>query len=202
MEPTLADALREGTKALHIEVERRPFVKAMLKKRLPPGAYAAFLRNLHALYGAIESAVEHHRDHPRVRPIYEPALFRTEALAVDLCTHHGEDWEALPVDAVMHEYVARIRELESSQPELLVAHVYVRSLGDLNGGRVLQKIVGGAFYELGTPETVARLSHALRDGISSLRPDEKSTAAIVGEAQYSFREHGRLFDSLSLQFPT
>jgi heme oxygenase len=193
---TLADRLREATKALHVEVERTPFIRAMLKKQLPQPDYVRLLRNLYALYAALETALFEHRKHPVIAPIFEPRLFRAAAIERDLLQRGGERWSEIPLARAMEKYVARIRGLETSEPALLAAHVYVRSLGDLNGGRVLRRIVGGAFYDFGSPELTAELSSALRARLASLDPGDSTSQAIVLEAKAAFARHGELFAEL------
>ena len=99
-----------------------------------------------------------------------------------------------------------------TQPDLLVAHAYVRYLGDLSGGQMLARIVreslalgsgpGVAFYDFGHPEEVARLKQAFRDGLDAVPADEATMNAIVAEARLAFESHRRLFDELADSAPT
>jgi len=111
------------------------------------------------------------------------------------------------VQPAAHGYVARIRELEDTAPELLAAHAYVRYLGDLSGGRILHQLVvdglglgdgeGTGFYdfaELGEPGAFrARYRTALND----IPADPPSAARLVREAKVAFALHVRLFRALA-----
>ena len=54
----LADALRQGTHSLHTEVERSTFMRTLLRGQMERTSYCLLLRNLHALYAALEAALE------------------------------------------------------------------------------------------------------------------------------------------------
>ena len=93
--------------------------------------------------------------------------------------------------------------LAHAQPERLVAHAYVRYLGDLNGGRVLQRRVAGAlqrpdatsFYDFGGEDGAARLAHDVRAALAGLAPAHAD--AVVDEARRAFEMHQRLFDEIA-----
>jgi heme oxygenase len=139
---SLSERLRAETKDLHTEVERAGVMAALLRGALERERYAALLRNLHALYAALEAALTRHAAHADVAPVVFPALFRQAALAADLSVLHGPRWQTeLPLQAATQHYMARLQDIDMREPGLLAAHAYVRYLGDLSGGQMLRQIV-------------------------------------------------------------
>ena len=120
-------------------------MRALLTGALDRGHYVLLLRNLHALYVALEAALERHRlTHP-AHALQLAAMYRTPALVSDLDNLGSPSWTALPVATTTVAYVERIHAIGSTQPELLAAHAYVRHLGDLSGGQVLRDVVRRAY---------------------------------------------------------
>ncbi|MGZ8260906.1 MAG: biliverdin-producing heme oxygenase [Caldimonas sp.] len=202
----LAERLRDATRALHRQVERAGIMPALLRGELPAPSYCRLLRNLHGIYEALELALERHATLPAIAPLVDRELFRTRPLEADLHALHGVDWPALSVTGATRDYVGRLRTIERDAPARLVAHAYVRYLGDLSGGQILRRVlaealelrsdVGLRFYSLGDPGAVACRAARLRDGLGSaaLAPHAE---AIVDEAQFAFRLHARLFEELA-----
>jgi heme oxygenase len=203
----LAERLRTATRDLHRSVERAGLMPALLRGQLPRAAYLGLLRNLHALYDALESGLARHAAHPQLAPLQLPGLARAGTLAADLDTLHGPGWApALPLCAAARAYVDRLRLLADRQPPLLAAHAYVRYLGDLNGGQLLARRVaqglqlapgqGLAFYDFGPAERVAAQARAFRLGLEGIAPDEAAAQALVDEACGAFVRHRELFEQL------
>lgn len=210
--PTLAQQLRTDTRALHTEVERTGVMRLLLRGQLDRAGYCALLRNLHAIYAALEPSLQRHAGHPAVAPIVFEALFREAPLAEDLRDLHGPRWaDAIPLRRLTEHYVARLHEIDEHSPALLVAHAYLRTLGDLSGGQMLGKIVtrslqlepghGTCFYDFGSPAAVAAHLHAFRSGLDALPLAPGDQQAIVDEACRAFRLHAELFTELAPQPP-
>lgn len=204
----LAERLRAETRGLHTRAERAGIMPALLRGQLDRRSYCALLRNLHSVYAALEPALVRHASHAVVGPVVFPALFRLTALADDLAVLHGDRWpDELPVRPAAADYVQRLREIETVSPELLVAHAYVRSLGDLSGGQVLRGIVakslrlgddaGTRFYAFGPAADVSRHLHAFRAALNALPADQACVEAVVAEAQSAFERHALLFEQLA-----
>lgn len=201
----LAERLKTETRALHTAAERSVFMGALLRGHLAPPAYGALLRNLHAIYAVLEPALQRHAGHPAIAPVYLPSLWRTRALEHDLLALHGPRWaDELALQPAAVDYVARLREIDGSQPELLLAHAYVRYLGDLSGGRMLGGIVAKsvhrdavAFYEFGDAVATKELTRSFRAGLAAVPVVDQQADALVSEARLSFGLHQRLFDELA-----
>ena len=130
----LSALLRSRTKEAHTAAERSGVMSSLLRGHVTRERYALLLRNLHPLYDALERALDRVRDDPWLQPIHDPRLWRTAPLERDLVHLAGPAWAALPVTATAAAYAQRIDGLHHDHPGQLVAHAYVRYLGDLNGG--------------------------------------------------------------------
>lgn len=205
---SLSERLRAETKDLHTQVERAGVMAALLRGALERERYTALLRNLHALYAALEAALMRHAAHADVAPVVFPVLFRQAALAADLDVLHGPAWPTdLPLQRATQTYVARLQDIETRQPALLAAHAYVRYLGDLSGGQMLRQIVvrafqlgdddGSRFYDFGDAATVQSHLRAFRAGLAALVAGTERSDALVAEARWAFGRHGELFVELA-----
>ena len=206
---SLAERLKTETRALHAAAERSTFMRALLDGRMERPEYCALLRNLHALYAALELALARHANHPAIAPVFLPALWRTRALQHDLAALHGPDWAtAIALQPATQAYVDRLLHLDEARPALLLAHAYVRYLGDLSGGQLLRGIVAKsaalagakaiAFYDFGDALVTRDLIHAFRSGLAAVPVDDRLVDALVGEARLAFEAHRQLFDQLAL----
>ncbi|MDX5931764.1 biliverdin-producing heme oxygenase [Acidiphilium acidophilum] len=139
----LAGRLRQATWDLHREAERSGVVALMLSGGMGREAYGLFLRNLLAVYEALESGLDSARDHAAVGALAREELYRGAALRADLAALGGADWAARwPVLPEGRDYAARIAAVAACDPLRLLAHAYVRYLGDLNGGRLSNLMSG------------------------------------------------------------
>lgn len=206
----LAERLKAETAALHVAVEGSVYMSSLMGGQLESAAYCALLRSLHPIYFALEAAIGRHEGHPLIAPVWQPALRRSLALQADLNVLYGADWaDALvPVSQAL-AYAAHLREIGASEPGLLLAHAYVRYLGDLSGGQMLRRAVGQslaladgrgvAFYDFGGADAMRALRHGFRAGLASLNPDINTADAVVEEATLAFQRHQRLFEELAQQ---
>jgi len=208
---SLAERLRTETRALHTAAERSAFMGVLLRGQMERPAYCALLRNLHLIYGALEPALDRHALHPAIAPVHSRALSRKAALEQDLRALHGPAWAMeIAVQAAAIDYQRRLLELDAAQPELLLAHAYVRYLGDLSGGQMLRNIVANgpaasgasatAFYEFGDAAQTRGLTLAFRAGLGGVVVAPPQADALVNEARLAFALHQQLFDELANAF--
>jgi heme oxygenase (biliverdin-producing, ferredoxin) len=206
---TLLESLRAATWPMHRAVERAGVMPALLRGQLGVQGFAALQFNLQAVYAALEPALLQHRSDPRIGPVCRPGLFRHTALCADLAglsaAHPALPREAWALTPAARAYAARLRALAASAPVALVAHAYVRYLGDLNGGqslaRTVRRMLGGsagtAFYDFGTAAQVALQVASLRAAIDALPLSPEEVGCVVAEAQWAFRQHGAMFEELA-----
>jgi len=113
-----------------------------------------------------------------------------------------------PLARATQQYVERLRELSAAQPSLLVAHAYVRYLGDLNGGQALRRVVarslglagsaGTMFYDFGDSTDRQHLMQRFRTALKTVDAQAQPADAIVAEAIGAFERHEQLFEQLAL----
>jgi heme oxygenase (biliverdin-producing, ferredoxin) len=206
--PALPQRLKTATRTWHARAERSGVMGALLQRRLGRPAYVALLRNLQAIYEALEGALE--RLQPSLAALgggLPAALRRGPALAADVHCLAAAAVGAPPVPAAS-EYARRLEALNADDAHLLLAHAYVRYLGDLHGGQVLRPLVRGLFglasdaddgirfYDFGDDATVAALRAEVRHRLGAARLNTAQADAVVAEAVWAFEAHCRLFEQL------
>ncbi|MEM7756708.1 MAG: heme oxygenase (biliverdin-producing) [Cyanobacteria bacterium P01_A01_bin.40] len=207
MSVNLATMLREGTKKSHTMAENVGFVKCFLKGVVEKKSYRKLVTSLYFVYSAMEEEMERLKDHPVVSKVYFPELNRKQSLEQDLHFYYGANWrEEAKNTKAGKAYVARIREIAETQPELLVAHCYTRYLGDLSGGQILKKISqramnltdgeGIAFYEFENISDEKAFKNKYRAAMNDLPIDQATAEKIVDEANAAFGKNMELFQEL------
>ncbi|KAL1743081.1 hypothetical protein HDZ31DRAFT_83670 [Schizophyllum fasciatum] len=223
--------LKEGTMEAHKDVEHSDAAAQLLSGKLDRAEYVRYLMVLYEIYDELERALEQHATHPVLEPTYNPALLaRAPALAADIARLlDAPAWKAHPAYVALRAapppavraYRARLRALaHAADPAPLLAHAYVRYLGDLSGGQQIRHTVarayaldeaapdaGLAFYdfkELRGPRRAGlgemrRIKDWFRAGMDrGVGDDAARKAAIVAEANEAFRLNGGIFDSILL----
>ncbi|KAF8798903.1 heme oxygenase-like protein [Phlegmacium glaucopus] len=154
----LATLLRESTLEIHDTVATSVGAKLLLSGSLSREEYARYLMMLWHIYHALEKALDRHASHSALEPTYNPTLLaRASSLAADI-SHLLEvdesSWKSHPIHMnlmaayppPLSEYVQRIEELSNSNdPCALLAHSYVRYLGDLSGGQPIRHTLAKAY---------------------------------------------------------
>jgi heme oxygenase len=208
MSSNLATLLREGTKKAHTMAENVGFVKCFLKGVVEKTSYRKLVANLYFVYSAMEEEMERHQQHPILSKIYFQQLNRQRSLEQDLKYYFGSQWrEQVTLSPAGEAYVKRIREVSNSDtPELLIAHLYTRYLGDLSGGQILKGIAqrgmnlsdgeGTAFYEFKEIPDEKQFKATYRQRLDELPIDEASANRIVDEANAAFGMNMKLFQEL------
>lgn len=201
----LSIQLRYQTQAAHTQTEDAGFVKRLFKGECTNQEYYAYLWSLHQVYQQLEQALTLNRAHALVSPIYFEELFRTTSLEQDL-----SEWQnfsaKIPqaLSIVAQEYRQHLNHLAMTAPELLVAHAYVRYLGDLSGGQILAKIMsrrfpdgrGLNFYSFPF-DNIAGMKKSFREGLDLIgQTSEAVTQAICGEAIRAFELNSKVFEAL------
>lgn len=130
-------SLKELTMEEHKNAERQQFVMEIFRGTVNKKQYAEFLYNQHAIYDILEATAMMHgifNDIPTVR--------RAPSILEDFNELWGDNPppEHKPSTKKYHEHIFSIRE----DVDKIMAHVYVRHMGDLSGGQILKKKVPGS----------------------------------------------------------
>ncbi|KAG8844905.1 hypothetical protein FRB96_002794 [Tulasnella sp. 330] len=227
--------LKDTTRQVHGNVENSPGARALVNGTLSRDGYIKYMFMLWHLYDALESALDQHSLQPTLAPSYNPAILRRcDAISSDI-SHllssppsfltSPKEWQTHPLytstfvpslPTSLSQYTARLRALShSSDPTPLLAHSYVRYLGDLSGGqcirRVLKRTYGlqdnsMSFYEfrklggevgeagVGDMRKLKEWFKAVMD--EGVGDDVTKKRKIVEEVQLAFRFNGALLDAL------
>lgn len=206
----LATRLREGTSKSHTTAENTAYMKCFLKGIMAREPFRKLMANLYLVYEALEEEIRQHLDCSAVKELYFPEIERQANLAKDLEFYYGENWlaEIAPTEAG-EQYVARIHAAAATDPALLIAHAYVRYMGDLSGGQGLKTITRKAlnlppdrgtslheFESLQTPEAQREFKMAYRNALNALPVTEEQVTAIVDEANLAFSLNREVMHSL------
>jgi heme oxygenase len=210
MTGNLATQLREGTKVSHTLAENTAFMKCFLKGIVEKAPFRKLTADLYFVYSALEAEMLRHRSHAVVGSLYFPELLRKAKLEDDLAYYYGENWQSeISPTPEGEKYVARIREVSDTNPALLVAHAYVRYMGDLSGGQSLRNIARSAmdlppdrgtglheFDQIPTAEARREFKGRYRDALNALPVNEALAQAIVEEANTAFQLNRNVFHEL------
>jgi heme oxygenase (biliverdin-producing, ferredoxin) len=205
---TLSDRLRTATRAAHTEAEGGPMMQRLLSGHLPLADYCGLLRQLQAIYAALESALSEQIGNPQMARVCPSTLWRSAALAEDLSylgTRERPVVSGLLAAATL-AYVTRLQQLALHDPLCLLAHAYVRYLGDLYGGQMLGRRLrqqhgltegrGTRFYEFGDAAQVKALIVEFRAALDALTLSPAQADALVAEACDAFERHAQIFEQL------
>ena len=206
-ESSLSRRLRAETKELHTAAERSGVMSRIARGQVSRREYVALLVNLAAIYRVLEDELRAHHGNPALSWLDLDALTRLGRIEQDIATLRGavDDESGDVIQPATQTYVERIRDAAATHPELLVAHAYVRYLGDLSGGQILAPIVARAlgsdgpraveFYQFPLITDVADFKRRFREAL-----DRSASGAlcdrIVEEAKTAFVLHEALFKEI------
>ena len=159
--------LKELTHSNHELAEAHPFTKLLLTGNIPENVYADFLYNQQAIYYSLEAVAKR-------KGLLNglDGLERNEQI--------GNDFDNLPKSKTTLypstlKYINYITNRNLSDNQIL-AHLYVRHMGDLNGGQIIKKqvshISNGKFYDFENAD-------AMKADIRSLLTDDLGDEARV-----------------------
>ena len=159
-------SLKELTKEAHTNAERQEFVKILFSGSIDPKLYATYLKNQHPQYEILEVCAM-----PLGLLNGMPDIRRAPAINDDFVELWGADNTDTPqLCPVVQDYVKYILSIKDD-PKRLMAHIYVRHMGDLAGGQMIAKRVpgNGNYYKFQEPDI---LKVAIREKISDDMAEE------------------------------
>jgi heme oxygenase len=202
----LSSRLRAQTKALHVQAERTGIMAQLLRGRATLSAYAALMVSLQEIYIALEDGLATQASDPVLRSLLVPGFARATAIATDLRALNALGIALPPAASGARSYAAHLRDLTRIDPPRLIAHAWLRYLGDLNGGQIIGGIVRDSlqlpteatqFYEFPALTDPMAAAGAWRVALDAAPFDAATHERIVEEACEGFRRHIRLFESIT-----
>ena len=207
MSNNLAMKLRVGTQQAHTNSENVGFMKCFIKGVVDKNCFMQLLSNFYFVYSELEAAIEKHKQHPVISLIYFPELNRQSSLKQDMLFYYGNQWqETIKPSPATQAYIARIQQISTHEPALLLAHSYTRYLGDLSGGQMLQKIAqsalklsgytGTSFYNFEQIPDKQAFKEKYRQALDKLPIDDTTVDKIVAEANHAFKLNMQILQEL------
>lgn len=191
---SLLEAFRERTRDLHTRAERAGIIADVLHGRASRAGYALFLRNLLPVYQTIEREMARHAGSLLLGQLVRPELSRAAAIAADL--HElGLNSSAAMLSPATLNYVDAITAAGQGDGSRLIAHAYVRYLGDLSGGQILGRLLmrtldlpqaALSFYEFPAIPDIAAFKADYRAAIDRAGDESDDFDAIVEEGALAF----------------
>lgn len=157
-------SLKELTKEKHQDAERTEFAKLLLSGKISKETYGLYLTQMLEVYSKLEYYS------------FKAGLLKDlPGLGRALFIHEDLKELDIPLSGLKIlestqnycEYLAALAEDETKQ-HLLMAHLYVRHMGDLYGGQMIAKKVPGSgkFYEFSNRENlIAKIRTKLTDDL-------------------------------------
>lgn len=152
------------TRQKHTEVEQLPFVQKLLKGELTQEEYVSYLYELKYIYGTLESL-------SKACGLLDglPDIARTEKIREDIS--ELDETYSRELLSSTKEYLHYLNQLfiDPEKRDLLFAHVYVRHMGDLYGGKLIARIVPGqgkAYQFEDRPALIKEFSSRLHIGLA------------------------------------
>ncbi len=150
--------LRDAIKDRHDRAEAHSFVRLLLSGQMPLYVYSDYLINQYFAYQALE-------ERARQAGILDglDGIERADRIMADFRELGGMGF----LHSSTYNY---LQHLKQTPDALLVAHMYVRHMGDLYGGQMIRRVVpgSGSMYEFAERSALIallreRLSHDLAD---------------------------------------
>jgi heme oxygenase (biliverdin-producing, ferredoxin) len=210
----LSQELKSHTAAAHAEAEGSTFVAELMAGSLDAAALASLLAQSLVIYRAMEAALAGHAGDPKLGGFIDPKLARVAALEADMGFHFGADWEAQLADGRIGvvpatvAYADKLATVGRASIEFLLAHHYVRYMGDLSGGLIISRMVQRhygiaeaglnfyAFPEIPKPKPYKDAYRARLDATDFTRIQKDAILAFAAE---SFELNRAVFVDLAAQ---
>lgn len=186
------DILRDRTGELHRRAERTGIIRDILRGGASVRGYALLLRNLLPAYVALETGLVRV---PALAELADADVFRAAALASDVAVLGGAGWEAaLPLLPAAEHYRDTVVAARKDGGARLIAHAYVRYLGDLSGGLVMKGLLGSrlgiapralTLYDFAVADPV-RLKERYRGALGRALQQSGAVASVAAEAERAF----------------
>lgn len=206
-ETAFSARLRRATQAEHSRAESAEFISTLMEGARSARDYTLLLSQYRFIYAALEEESRLLRGLPDLAGLLDPALERLPAIEADLAgLLPAVGLAAAPGELpATRAYAARIRAAAAEHPARLVAHHYLRYLGDLSGGLAIGKLVSRhygivpehlsmwTFHGIDKPKVY---KDGYRAKLDAYAVDDARADALVDEAASGFALNRALFAEL------
>lgn len=127
-------SLKELTTEKHVAAEAHPFTKLLVSGNMPKEVYADYLLNQHMSYLALEELASKQGLFAGLEPIRRANAIRNDLQELGITPE-------LKIYPASIKYVDHLATLPSEE---LMAHIYVRHMGDMYGGQMIKKVIPGS----------------------------------------------------------
>uniref|UniRef100_A0A7S1CUH2 Heme oxygenase n=1 Tax=Picochlorum oklahomense TaxID=249345 RepID=A0A7S1CUH2_9CHLO len=196
---TLSARLKQGTKEQHDRASRVKIMGKIMSRNVSRAEYEQLLFTYYQMYTVLEKAIRDHCENESIKNVYSSKLERVDSIKLDLEYFVGKEWESderlNTVSPAVEQFQAHIQDLAAKQPSLLLAHFYVRYLGDLAGGQIISTKIqrrfemadlnGLNFYTFKDIPNVRGHVKQIKEGIDKV-VDPTLIEDIVNEVKVSF----------------
>jgi len=129
--------LKELTAEKHSEAETQPFLKSIFEGNVNVDKYTSYLYQLLYVYQVLEFYGDNLKLFAGIEDIK-----RSKQIELDWISLKGEKGEPELTFYSTQKYVNYIHRIKDDKHKLM-AHIYVRHMGDLFGGQMLAKLLPG-----------------------------------------------------------
>lgn len=160
-------SLKELTADAHRLAETQPFVKLIFSGNITKEEYARYLLNQELAYAMLEAYANDLHLLDDLPDICRAAKIQQDLRELELDV---PDLPNMQIGSATHKYVSHLGSIKDD-PKKLMAHMYVRHMGDLFGGQMIAKKVPGSgnFYKFDNPD---ELKAAIRTKLDDSLADE------------------------------
>jgi len=178
--------LKELTWEHHKNAERQEFVKVLMSGNIDPKVYATYLWNQFPQYEILEVMA---MGHGLFDNTFE--ILRSKAILEDFRELWPKDEKPPQHTMATKKYLTHMKTI-MNDPDKLMAHIYVRHMGDLSGGQMIKKKVPGSgkFYQFDVD--IQEIKEAIR---------AKTNDSMADEAKICFDYATELFKDMMQYVP-
>ncbi len=204
-ELTFSRQMRDAGNEWHVKVNTLPFTQSLVKGDLTEKQYCQYLVDIKEIYDQLETELRTLLDSEPAKTLAIEQLFRTSSIDKDLEAFGAKDVK--PGESAV-KYRNHLRYLGEFHPHKLVAHAYIRFLGDLFGGRVIyksfeEKFEGKlAFYDFSglckeyNLKDPARFVRQFKQILDQILLTVEQSRDVLGEVAEAYQMHMAMFEEL------
>tara|TARA_E500000081_G_scaffold109078_1_gene111003 strand:- start:6524 stop:7072 length:549 start_codon:yes stop_codon:yes gene_type:complete len=178
--------LKELTWEHHKNAERQHFVKHLMGGSIDPKLYATYLWNQFPCYEVLEVMA-------RAQGLLDdfPHIMRSKSILADFRELWPQDEKPPEHTMATKKYLAHMKTIMNDADKLM-AHIYVRHMGDLSGGQMIKKRIPGkgTFYDF--EGDVKEIKESIR---------AKTNDSMANEAKICFDYATELFKDMMQYVP-